>query len=82
MNENLAFAAKLKTPGKINLKFYERNDVSLTLLVKTMLIDVLTAYNSCCSFSVNMKWNGRNAGAVSARFNKKGAKLSDLFLLL
>ena len=44
MNENLAFAAKLKTPGKINLKFYKTNDVSLTLLVKTMLIDVLMAF--------------------------------------
>ena len=49
MNENLAFAAKLRTQGKINLKFYKRNDVSLTLLVKTMMIDVLIAYDSCCS---------------------------------
>ena len=58
-----------------------------------MLIDVLIAFLKVLFrlatslfqqllLNVNMKWNGRNAGAVSARFNKKGAKLSDLFLLL
>ena len=31
---------------------------------------------------VNIKWNGRNAGAQTAKLDKKGAKLSDLFLLL
>ena len=44
MNENLAFAAKLKTPGKINLKFYKTNDVSLTLLVKTMHSGLLSRF--------------------------------------
>lgn len=39
MNENLAFAAKLK---KDQSTFLARSDVSLIFLVKTMLIDVMT----------------------------------------